>query len=101
MITTAQGLTGEDLRALAHRRRRIENQAFKRLNALVHSKRRMSQSQKACEMLLRLWMISLTLLGAYLFEEGLKQMGKIYQSMKITWDCIRKQMMRELILDSA
>lgn len=101
VMTTATGLTGEDLRELAHRRWRIENQAFKRLNALVHSKRRMSQSQKVCEMLLRLWMISLTLLGAYWFEEGLKCIRQTYQSMKITWGCMSRQMMRELILESS
>lgn len=70
VLTTAAGLTGEDLRELAHLRREIENNIFKRINHLIGSKRSWSHKPKVMETLLRIWMIGLTLLGAYLFERG-------------------------------
>lgn len=95
-LTTFQGLVGEELRELAHGRWRIENGIFKRLNALVKSKRYASHSLKVQEMLLRLWMLGLTLLGAYLFQEGLNLIKQIWKTMKITWNWITQQMRRSL-----
>lgn len=92
VLTTFQGLRGEELRELGHGRWRIENGVFKRLNALVESKRYASHSPKVEEMLLRLWMLGLTLLGAYLFQEGLNLIKQTWKAMKITWDWITKQM---------
>ena len=81
-LTTATGLTGEDLRELAHLRWEIENNIFKRLNHLIGSKRTWSHKPKGMETLLRIWMIGLTLLGAYLFERGWKKFKEIWQTMK-------------------
>jgi hypothetical protein len=92
VLTTFEGLAGEELRELAHGRWRIENGVFKRLNALVESKRYASHSPKVQEMLLRLWMLGLTLLGAYLFEQGLKGIKETWASMKVTWRWITEQM---------
>ena len=92
VLTTFEGLKGEELRELAHGRWRIENGVFKRLNALVQSKRYASHSPKVQEMLLRLWMLGLTLLGAYLFEEGLLRIRQTWKTVKITWGWIIKQM---------
>lgn len=91
-LTTFQGLVGEELRELAHGRRRIENGVFKRLNALVESKRYANHSPKVQEMLLRLWMLGLSLLGAYLFEQGLNLIKQTWKSMKITWRWITERM---------
>lgn len=96
VLTTFQGLAGEELRELAHGRWQIENGVFKRLNALVQSKRYPSHSLKVQEMLLRLWMLGLSLLGAYLFERGLKAIKETWKSMKVTWQWITKQMRRSL-----
>ena len=53
VLTTATGLTGEDLREIAHLRWEIENNIFKRLNFLVGSKRRFSHKSNVMEILLR------------------------------------------------
>jgi hypothetical protein len=92
VLTTFQGLRGEELRELAHGRWRIENGVFKRLNALVESKRYRSHSPKVQEMLLRLWMLGLTLLGAYLFQQGLDLIKQTWKAMKITWRWITQRM---------
>jgi hypothetical protein len=92
VLTTFEGLAGEELRELARGRWRIENGIFKRLNALVESKRYASHSLKVQEMLLRLWMLGLTLLGAYLFAQGLNLIKQTWTSMKITWRWITERM---------
>jgi hypothetical protein len=91
-LTTFQGLVGEELRELAHGRWRIENGVFKRLNALVRSKHYASRSPKVEEMLLRLWMLGLTLFGVYLFEQGLNLIRESWKSMKVTWLWITERM---------
>lgn len=92
VLTTMPGLLGEELRELAHGRWRIENGVFKRLNALVRSKHYANHSPKVQEMLLRLWMLGLSLLGAYLFEQGLSLIRLTWKSMKITWRWITERM---------
>ena len=92
VLTTFQGLVGEELRELAHGRWRIENGVFKRLNALVESKHYANHSPKVQEMLLRLWMLGLTLLGAYLFQQGLNLIKQTWKSMKVTWRWIVERM---------
>jgi len=93
VITTAEGFTGADLREMAHRRWSIENQVFKRLNALVKSKIHKSHSKQVTEMLLRLWFLGMTLLAAFLFERGLAWAQRAYKTVKITWLWITKQML--------
>lgn len=97
VMTTATGLTGEDLRELAHLRWEIENNIFKRLNFLVASKRRWSQKPKVMEMLLRIWMIGLTILGAYLFEQGWKTVKNSWGAVKKTWQVITDLMKVSLV----
>jgi len=92
VLTTFEGLAGEELRELAHGRWRIENGIFKRLNALVQSKHYANHSPKVQELLLRLWMLGLTLLGAYLFERGLNTIHETWKAMKVTWGWITRQM---------
>jgi hypothetical protein len=96
ILTTATGLTGEDLRELAHLRWEIENNIFKRLNHLIGSKRSWSRKSKVMETLLRIWMIGLTLLGAYLFERGWKKFKEIWQTLKSTWKAVTRLMVRSL-----
>ena len=98
VLTTATGLTGEDLRELAHLRWEIENNIFKRLNFLVESKRRHSHKPQVMEMLLRIWMIGVTILGAYLFERGWKTLKESWQAMKVTWHIVTELMKRSLIM---
>ena len=97
-LTTATGLSGEDLRELAHRRWEIENNIFKRLNHLVGSKRPWSEKPKVMEMLLRAWMIGLTLLGAYLFEQGWNVFETTWEAMKKTWAAVTRLLSRSLTL---
>lgn len=85
VLTTATGLSGEDLRELAHLRWEIENNIFKRLNFLVASKRGVSGNPKVMENLLRIWMIGITILGAYLFEQGWKMLKEQWGAVKKTW----------------
>jgi len=98
VLTTATGFTGEDLRELAHLRWEIENNIFKRLNHLVGSKRPWSHKPKVMEMLLRIWMIGLTLLGAYLFQEGWICFKQTWESVKKTWRAVTRLMKRSLLL---
>jgi hypothetical protein len=92
VLTTFEGLLGKELRELAHGRWRIENGVFKRLNALVKSKHYANHNPKVQEMLLRLWMLGLTLLGAYLFEQGMNLIEQTWKSMKVTWRWITERM---------
>ncbi len=96
VLTTATGLTGEDLRELGHLRWEIENNIFKRLNHLIGSKRSWSRNSKVMETLLRIWMIGLTLLGAYLFERGWKKFKETWQTLKSTWRAVTRLMVRSL-----
>lgn len=92
VLTTFQGLVGEELRELGHGRWRIENGIFKRLNALVKSKHYANHHPKVQEMLLRLWMLGLTLMGAYLFQEGFNGIKQTWKAMKVTWRWITRRM---------
>ncbi len=96
VLTTATGFSGEDLRELAHLRWEIENNIFKRLNHLIGSKRAWSRNTRVMEMLLRIWMIGLTLLGAYLFEQGWKKFKETWQTMKSTWRAVTRLMTRSM-----
>ena len=98
VLTTATGLSGEDLRELAHLRWEIENNIFKRLNHLVGSKRPWSHKPKVMELLLRIWMIGLTLLGVYLFQQGWMLFEQTWESMKKTWASVTRLMKRSLLL---
>jgi hypothetical protein len=93
ILTTARGFSGEDLREMGHRRWRIENGTFKRLNALVGSKRCWSHNPHVCELLLRMWMMGLMLLGAYIFARGIALMSHNWKHMKRTWHWVTRQMM--------
>ena len=85
VLSTATGFSGEDLRELAHMRWEIENNIFKRLNFLVESKRGSSRNVKVMEHLLRIWMIGVTILGAYLFEQGWDTLQEQWGAVKKTW----------------
>lgn len=97
VLTTATKLTGEDLRELAHRRWRIENNIFKRLNFLVKSKKHWNRDPSVMELYLRMWMIGLTLLGAYLVERGWKSFREYWGVVKQTWEAVAERMQRSLV----
>jgi hypothetical protein len=97
VLTTATGYVGEDLRELAHLRWEIENNIFKRLNHLVGSKRGWSHKPQVMEMFLRIWMIGLTILGVYLFEQGWKTLKEDWEAMKVTWRAVTNMMRRSLV----
>lgn len=97
VLTTATGLTGEDLRELAHSRWEIENNIFKRLNFLVKSKRGCSHNAKVMENLLRIWMIGVTILGAYLFERGWKTLKEQWGAVKKTWRVVTNLMKSSVV----
>jgi hypothetical protein len=97
VLTTATGFTGEDLREMAHARWHIENLIFRRLNALVNHKRYRGRHLEAMETLLRIWMIGLTLLGAYLYERGWHRFEQTWETMKKTWRAVAEQMRFSLL----
>ena len=101
IMTTATGYSGKDLRELAHLRWEIENNIFKRLNQLVGSKRCWTHKPKVMAMLLRIWMMGLTLLGAYLTELGWKINQPSWKSVKRTWHTVVRQMRTSLVLYSS
>jgi hypothetical protein len=61
------------------------------------SKRGWSRKPKVMEMFLRIWMIGLTLLGAYLFQQGWKALKDHWEAMKVTWRMVTNLMKRSLI----
>jgi len=97
VVTTASGLDGKDLRELAHQRWHIENQVFKRLNALVGSKRCWSQKPEVFERLLRIWMLGMTLLAAWLFQRGWNLVEETWKTLKKTWGWVTRQMRASLV----
>jgi len=66
VITTDGTLSARDMRELAHRRWRIENNVFKRLNALVGSKRCQTHDGHVKESLLLIWFLGLLMLDCWL-----------------------------------
>ncbi len=98
VVTTALGLEGDDLRELAHQRWHIENQVFKRLSALVGSKRCWSKKPEVFERLLRLWMLGMTLLAAWLFQRGWKIAEETCKTLKKTWGWVTRQMRAPLVV---
>lgn len=100
IMTTAAGYSGEDLRELAHLRWQIENNVFKRLNQLMGSKRCFSHKPKVMVLLLRIWMMGLTLLGAYLnaLDWETKQS---WETVKRTWQTVVRRMRASVVLFSS
>jgi predicted RNA binding protein YcfA (HicA-like mRNA interferase family) len=98
ILTTATGFTGEDLREMAHLRWEIENNVFKRLNHLVGSKRVWSRKSRVMELFLRMWMIGLTILGGYLFQEGWRTFQEPWRKAKKTWGLVTELMKRSLVM---
>lgn len=81
VVTTRVSLSGEDMRELKHHRWEIENNVFKRLNALVKSKRRNTHKAKVKEVFLLMWFVGLILLGYYMMWRKLLGESK----SKETW----------------
>jgi len=63
VFTTDRNLSAADMREIGHLRWRIENGTFKRLSALVDSKRRITKNPNTREALLGLWFVGLNLMA--------------------------------------
>lgn len=100
IMTTAVDFSGKDLRELAHLRWKIENNVFKRLNQLMGSKRCFSHKPRVMALLLRIWMMGLTLLGAYLNESDWETKQN-WETVKRTWHTVVRRMRTSLVLFSS
>jgi hypothetical protein len=92
VITTRADLTASDLRALAHLRWGIENGLFKRLNALIKSKRVYTHEPKMLLTLLRLWFLGVCCLEAFLAvaeATGTLRYGTVRVTLKLVLDDLR------------
>jgi hypothetical protein len=92
VITTKADLTASDLRALAHLRWGIENGLFKRLNALIKSKRVYTHDPKMLTTLLRLWFLGVCCLEAFLAAAetaGTLCYGTVRVTLKLVLDDLR------------
>lgn len=98
VITTDGNLSGEDMREVAHLRWHIENRAFRRLNQLVGSKRRLTKNAHVREVLLGLWFIGLNILGLLWGWMRPEAWPNIYQTAKKTWLWLAKMFEREVIV---
>lgn len=98
IITTDETLSAEDLREIAHRRWHIENRTFRRLSALVDSKRRLTKDRHVREALLGLWFIGLNLLGLFWSWMRPEGMPAIYRTAKKTWKWLGRLFERETIV---
>jgi len=98
VITTDGTLSAEDMHELAHRRWRIENNVFKRLNALVGSKRRQTHSARVKESLLLIWFLGLLMLDCSLASgevaaAGASAIGAAnWAAVKRTWAFITRML---------
>lgn len=104
VLTTRQGLSGEQMRELAHRRWSIENNGFKQLNEQTYSKHIWSHDEEVCKRLLWVQMMAVNLLGLferYLEIKGIKvsRLTRAYLSDLLSWSLIREMVREELILN--
>jgi hypothetical protein len=98
IITTDESLSGEDMREIAKARWNIENRAFRRLNQLVNSKRRLTKDVHVREVLLGLWFIGLNILGllwSWMRPEGWPEK---LRTVKKTWLWLERLFEREVVL---
>lgn len=94
-FTTDESLTAEDLREVAHRRWKIENNVFRRLSALVDSKRDLTNDAHVREALLGLWFLGFNLLAAFLSWTGWERRHPDYPTAKMTWSWLTRLVARE------
>ena len=89
VVTTQTSLSGQDMRELAHRRWGIENNVFKRLNALVGSKRVSTHKQHVKEAQLLMWLLGLVMFGLWMVSRAAGATARIgLAGAKMTWPMV-------------
>lgn len=97
VICTRQDLTALELRELAHHRWHIENNAFRALNAQMHTKHRFSREPKVQEIVIRILLILWTLLNAYLFQLDWRKIREVYGGIKRTVRWVQNMLARSIL----
>lgn len=97
VVTTDTSLSGQDMRQLAHRRWGIENNVFKRLNALVGSKRVSTHNQHVKEAQLLIWLLGLVMFGLWVVLRAAGATARIgLAGAKLTWGMVARVLVGSL-----
>lgn len=97
-ITTDTNLLPNEVREIAHARWFIENNVFKRLNALINSKRVYTKNLATISTLLPLWLIGLSLLQIFVLYFQKLNWQLAYGKMHISFLFLVRQINQSLFL---
>ena len=95
VLTTDETLKAEDMREVAHQRWQIENNVFRRLSALVDSKRRLTADAHVREALLGLWFLGFNLFGVFMAWTRIEFRHPLYRTAKVTWKWLTRSLARD------
>lgn len=98
VITTKSDLSPNELRETAHARWFIENNVFKRLNALINSKRFHTKNLLTLSSLLPLWLIGLSLLQIFILYFQNLNWQSVYGKLHISFLFLVRQLFQSLFL---
>ena len=97
VITTMQDLSPDEMRSLAHGRWQVENNGFKALNHLVHTKHLYAHEQKAQEAIVLILMMAANLLQLFdlhITDQALiEALGKVKRTKRLMQQLIRQSLL--------
>ena len=92
MLTSLEELTAEQMRELAHWRWDIENNGFKSLNTLVHTKHLYAHDLHAAEAMTLILFIAGNLLHLFLAQLTREEIETLFGKLKITRRFLQEQL---------
>ena len=98
VITTKSDLSPNEIREAAHARWFIENNVFKRLNALINSKHVYTKNLRTISTLLPLWLIGLSLLQIFILKFEKLNWQSAYGNLRLTFLFLVRQIYQSLFL---
>lgn len=96
-ITSLQALTAAEMRQLAHWRWDIENNGFKMLNALVHTKHLYAHDPHAQEAMTLILFIAGNVLQLFLAQSSREQLQALFGKVKLTRRFLQQQIRDSLV----
>ena len=92
VLTSLEDLTAEEMRELAHWRWDIENNGFKSLNALVHTKHLYAHDLHAAEAMTLILFIAGTVLQLFLAQVSREELEALFGKLKVTRRFLQQQL---------
>jgi hypothetical protein len=97
VLTTRQDLGPDQMRQLAHQRWQVENNGFKALNHLVHTKHQYAHKKKAQEAMTLILMMAANLLQLFDLritdQQIINLLGKVKRTVKLMQQLIRQTLL--------